>query len=442
MTHSRFYGGGIVKKLFPDGLELLPNTNQLWEIDMAYGELQSFRQKKKLIERSAFLARVDGQETYHYRICKASPLQVDKESSIRRQTFFEVNQFKTGYATHGLFPYRGKFHPQLIKAILNILRIEKGETVLDPMAGSGTVCIEAAINGINSIGIDISPFCSLMTRAKTQALNVDIEDLRAELKEGIPEIDAVKRVRYQRGLFDVEPPPKTGPVKGGGDSKCREIVLLCYLDAVGYASRRVNKTGAELFPVIVGRYIAAIEQFQRVRKDLGLQLAKVEVRTGDARKLEIADNSIDAIITSPPYSFAIDYAENDRPQIEYLGYDTDELKTRMIGLIGGRSVESRVKEYFKDMRAVFEEMARVLKPGRCCVVVIGSNEIQTGGIRHEVEFEKFGQEVGLQLFWRMARPIEGIRNSMRDEYVMFFQKVGSVREQARLGGRQRKRGKK
>ena len=94
----------------------------------------------------------------------------------------------------------------------------------------------------------------------------------------------------------------------------------------------------------------------------------------------------------------------------------------MIGLIGGQSIQSRVKEYFKDTRTIFSEMARVLKLGRCCVVVIGSNEIQTGGIRHEVEFAKFGEEVGFKLFWKMVRPIEGIRNSMRDEYVMFFQK--------------------
>lgn len=105
-----------------------------------------------------------------------------------------------------------------------------------------------------------------------------------------------------------------------------------------------------------------------------------------------------------------------------MGYDTDELKQQTIGLIGGKSVPRRVEEYFKDMRTIFHEMARVLKRGRCCVVVIGSNEIQTKGIRHEVEFAKFGEEVGFRLFWNMVRPIEGIRNSMRDEYVMFFQK--------------------
>ena len=423
MRDKSFYQGGIIKTIFPNGFELLPNTNQLWEIDMAYGELETLKTKKNLIERGAFFGKVDGKETNHYKICKASPLQVDKDSSIRRQTFFSVNQFKTGYATHGLFPYRGKFHPQLIKAIINIIRLKKGETVLDPMAGSGTVCIEAAINGINSIGVDISPFCSLMTRAKTQALMVDIDELKAVLNDNMAEMAAVKEKEYQGNLFEVKPEAKKSSPKTEQHAKYREITLLCYLDAVGYAARRVNKTGKQLFPVIVQRYVAATEQFQIVREELGLKLGDVDVRTGDARKLDLPDNSVDGIITSPPYSFAIDYAENDRPQLEYLGFNTEELKTRMIGLVGGKSVPARVKEYFKDMRTVFGEMSRVLKPKCCCVVVIGSNEIQTGGIRHEVEFAKFGEEVGFKLFWKMTRPIEGIHNSMRDEYVMFFEKL-------------------
>lgn len=422
MNADGYYHGGIIRTIFPEGIELLPNTNQLWEIDMAYGELQSLGTKERLIERSAFFARVDGRETNHYKICKASPLQVDKESSIRRQTFFDVNQYKTGYATHGLFPYRGKFHPQLVKAMLNVIRLEKGNTVLDPMAGSGTLCIEAAINGINSIGIDVSPFCSLMTRAKTQALDLDVEKLKAVFTEKLDEVAASHDRRDQGTLFQDSPKQRRASSKSENEPY-RDILLLCYLDAMGYAARRVNKTGKELFPVIATRYLAAIEQFQKVRQKLSLDLGKVEAHTGDCRKLDMPDDSVDAIVTSPPYSFAIDYAENDRPQLEYLGYEPNLLKEEMIGLIGGRSIQARVRRYFQDMRLIFGEMARVLKKGKCCVVVIGSNEIQTGGIRHEIEFAKFGDEVGLRLFWKMVRPIEGIHNSMRDEYVMFFEKA-------------------
>jgi len=424
MSNNNFYSGGFVRNIFPDWLELAPNTNQLWELEMAYGEMRTLESKEKLIERSAFFSHVDGEETFHYKVCQGSPLQVDKTSSLRRQTFFDANQFKTGYATHGLFPYRGKFHGQLVKGILNIIRVKKGETVLDPMAGSGSLCIEAAINGIHSIGMDVSPFCALMTRAKTQALQVSIQELREAMETGLSEMPVIHKPVLQPSLFDTDYQPVKPVIESQEQEKYRDIVLLAYLDAMGYAARRKNKTAQGLLPVIADRYLAAIEQFQVVREELVLEIGRVDARTADARQLDIPDNSMDGIVTSPPYSFAIDYAENDKPQLEFLGYDTDELKETMVGLSGGESVKSRVKQYFEDMRTIFHEMARVLKPGRCCVVVIGSNEKQTGGIRHEEKFARFGQEVGFDLFWNMVRPIQGIRNSMRDEYVMFFRKRG------------------
>ena len=417
------YRGGIIHTIFPSNLELLPNTNQLWEIDMAYGELSTLGFGSPLIQRCAFFGRVDGVETNHFRICKDSPLQVDKQSSIRRQTFFNVNQFKTGYATHGLFPYRGKFHPQLVKAIMNIIRLESEETVLNPMAGSGTVSIEAALNGIHSIAVDISPFCSLMTRAKTEALTVDSAQLRADFELAAGSADALGITgTRQIDLFHHQAAQDLFRDAATLDMKHRDIVLLAHLDAMGYAARRVNKTASQLFGVISDRYLSAIERFQTVRAELGLSMGNVDVRTDDARALPLADASVDAIITSPPYSFAVDYAENDRPQLEYLGYDIDDLKRSMVGLTGGKAVHARVAQYFADMRTIFGELARVLKRGRHCVVVIGSNEIQTGGIRHDVEFAKYAREVGFQLSWDMIRPIEGIRNSMRDEHVMFFRR--------------------
>ena len=86
MKADGIYQGGLKSKIFPESLTLVPNTNQYWELDMAYGEYKSMS-FDELIERSAFFSQVNGQETNHFRICKASPLQVDKSSSLRRKTF-------------------------------------------------------------------------------------------------------------------------------------------------------------------------------------------------------------------------------------------------------------------------------------------------------------------------------------------------------------------
>ena len=99
-------------------------------------------------------------------------LTVDR--SVDTKAYFENGIFSTGYATHGLFPYRGKFHPQLIKALINIMGVQKGEFILDPMCGSGTANIEAALLGINSYAIDLSPFCQFMTKVKYNSLTIDV----------------------------------------------------------------------------------------------------------------------------------------------------------------------------------------------------------------------------------------------------------------------------
>ena len=74
-----------------------------------------------LVKRAAYFASVGDQQTYHFRICAGESLHLPDGTAGKRRQFFERNQFRTGYATHGLFPYRGKFHPQMIKGILNTM---------------------------------------------------------------------------------------------------------------------------------------------------------------------------------------------------------------------------------------------------------------------------------------------------------------------------------
>ena len=105
-------------------------------------------------------------------MCKGEPIKLPQYSSSRLKSFFQINQFKTGYATHGLFPYRGKFHPQMIKALINIMGLKRGDLILDPMMGSGTTLIEARLMGVRSIGIDTSPFCRFMTQVKLDGLTI------------------------------------------------------------------------------------------------------------------------------------------------------------------------------------------------------------------------------------------------------------------------------
>lgn len=153
----------ITSFLLPKEYELLPNTSEVFELEFSFYE-HKFLTKDEIIQRGAFFKSVNGIPTYHYIICSNnSPLTWQGRSEITKSYFKEGN-FSTGYATHGLFPYRGKFHPQLIKGILNILKVQPEEVVLDPMCGSGTLNVEAAIIGIDSIGIEKSPYFRFVRR--------------------------------------------------------------------------------------------------------------------------------------------------------------------------------------------------------------------------------------------------------------------------------------
>jgi hypothetical protein len=167
----------LLQNLFESEVELLPSVNELFELELAYLEYNCLPECD-LQDRLAYFKSVDGEFTKHFLMYNQPAKALIDNRSASTKAYFENGLFSTGYATHGLFPYRGKFHPQLIKALINIIGIKKGETILDPMCGSGTANIEAALIGINSYAIDLSPFCQFMTKVKYNSLSINIELLK------------------------------------------------------------------------------------------------------------------------------------------------------------------------------------------------------------------------------------------------------------------------
>lgn len=416
----------LERELFPAEYKLIPQMRQIYELNLAYAEYKALT-GEELIRRGAYFQSIDGRLTNHFRICTVTPEQVSASAGQARKNFFAANIFAVGYATHGLFPYRGKFHPQMIKAIMNIIGLRKGDIVLDPMVGCGTTLIEATVIGVDSIGIELSPFACLMSRAKLGALQMDctiFPDLLAESEKILDYFDKDMSYHKQHAL-------STGPIDIPAlfeeRPELRAILELCYLDTIGYARRRKSKSVKELFPQVLKRYLAAIKAFNAVRKELQMEPGASEVIQGDARRICLNDQSIDGIIFSPPYSFAVDYVENDRPQLEYMGFDVHSLKSKMVGLREPStreafSIRARVDLYFADMEQILRECSRVLKQGRYCVIVIGSNTRQTGGIILEEGIIQRAGKVNLTLKHQLVRDIEGIRNTMRQEHILFFEK--------------------
>jgi len=97
------------------------------------------------------------------------------------------------------------------------------------------------------------------------------------------------------------------------------------------------------------------------------------------------------------------------------------LRNKMIGLVG-KNKNDRLENYFKDMESVCSEVSRVLKKDKYFVMIIGSNTNQTGGIRLESKIIESCKRHDLRLVKSILKPIKGMRNTMKDEYILFFQK--------------------
>jgi hypothetical protein len=98
-----------------------------------------------------------------------------------------------------------------------------------------------------------------------------------------------------------------------------------------------------------------------------------------------------------------------------------ELKANLIGLKGKNKTEC-LNNYFADMDKVCSEVSRVLKKGRYFAMIIGSNTNQTGGIRLEQTIIDSAGKYNLPIVKSVLKPIKGMRNTMKNEYILVFRK--------------------
>ena len=442
---------GFADKLFPPHRQLIPDIDDYYELELAFYEDQLLNDAE-LLRNSAYFAKVHDKYTRHYLMCTGESLRLPDHSSSRLKSFFEKNIFRTGYGTHGLFPYRGKFHPQMIKGLMNVMGLKPGSTVLDPMMGSGTVPVEASLMGINSVGIDASPFCRFMAQTKIDALTMDLARARNAMSN-IDEVFAYFRNRVGAAETGRKIRPSTSrqtdsvicepPVDymGGRSSenltgKNKETVdtynflLLAYLDAAGYSERSDRKSPVDQFRAILQRYVFVAEKIQKALAEVEEPIGTAHLSQGDARSLVLDDETIDGVIFSPPYSFAIDYLDNDAFHLKYLGVDIDSLQNTMVGL-RGRTLDEKYRLYREDMQKVLTECARVMRLGAICTIIVGTNSNQLSKVLHVPADEvpglhqiliEMAKPVGLELVRIMSRTIVGISNTMRREQIIILQK--------------------
>ncbi|WP_424947505.1 DNA methyltransferase [Candidatus Spongiihabitans sp.] len=435
--------------------------------------------------------------------------------SKQKDLFEDIKPNKTRevrYLTHSAHEYKGRFYPQLAKAFMNYACIKKGDTVLDPFCGSGTTLVESFLFGANAIGVDINPIAFLLAKAKVKSLLLEQKDLMQVSKSfgNLKENYDWEEIKFKEcnNYLDIEYLQNWFP-----EHNLKKIILIQNI------IKKLPTETAELFAKVVLSNMLKEFSFQdpsqlRIRrrpdappenlietfkKNLNEQIeilekfqslnrfklnSNVQNYLGDVRSLmestNLNKNSIDVVITSPPYATALPYVDTDRLSLFAFGY-TDRSSFRKLekSLIGNREItksnrlildkelESNFKssvlpkdvvsllkkiyllnvnsdvgfrrkntaallyKYFMDMRIGIEKVSYVLKKGKLAFFVVGNNRTTAGKENINIATDDFigliAEQSNFELIEKISMSVQKgymihSKNSINTESILILQR--------------------
>jgi len=294
--------------------------------------------------------------------------------------FPDIGSTESGYLTHDFLRWYGKLIPQLVSRLLNLYS-EENDTVLANFSGSGTVALEAHLANRNAIGIDANPLALLLSRVKSSPAKIDADEVMRFLDKSLPKNNTKDYLKdeFLQKWFSPEAYEELDKYFQASqkieDTKLRDTVILA-LAAIVKKVSRVDARCVNHIVVDKNKKVADVrstlyEKLKDIAKDVDSLILKkskalVTIKAGDARKLDIKSNSVDLIISHPPYLGAIDYTNIMQLENLILGNDNKE--------IDGKDISTTsMKNYLISMQQVFDEMARVLKPEKYMAIIIGDN---------------------------------------------------------------------
>ncbi len=305
---------------------------------------------------------------------------------------------------HGFHAYPARAHPVTARRLVEAFA-PPGGVVLDPFCGSGTVLVEAMLAGRDAIGTDLNPLAVMLARAKTFARPPAKTQSLVEAAKGVAafadarrkaKLGATKRLSDEdvqlfapHVLLELDglragiakAPPEHRPELGlvlsailvklsqkKGDTSQEHVPKRI---AAGYPARLFVKKADDL-AARFDAFAAALAEANG-----GARKPRARVFLDDATKLaHVADKSIDAVVTSPPYVATYDYLEHHALRLRWLGLDATPLAE---GEMGSRRSYARAtpeearEEWSRELDRLFRALARVTKPGADIVLLMADS---------------------------------------------------------------------
>ena len=303
----------------------------------------------------------------------------------------QLRRQSTRYSAHGLHEYRGKFNPQMVRTVTNILGLKVGDRVWDPFCGSGTVLLEARHQGFDAVGVDLNPLAVAISNAKLSAIGACPDSLKHAahllvkqvqnramwIAEGIPDEKTISEylgkhwlerfpcseylVRWFSlpvlaqlliildSIDEIVPPYLRDVFRIILSSIVRDV---SWQDPSDLRVRRrkspaQNYPAAEAFVTALNSRVNAVLAAQRhLSPYQGWQSAFLG-NSGELSSLKetartFLEEGVHCVLSSPPYATALPYIDTQRLSIALFGLATvQEIRKLDASLVGSREITTR-----------------------------------------------------------------------------------------------------
>lgn len=346
------------------------------------------------------------------------------ENALKTALRVRSDETATRAHIHGFHSYPARMHPDTARALIEEFSKE-GEVVLDPFCGSGTAVIEARLLARTAFGRDLNPLAIALAKLKSRGSN-------REQREAWLDASRVVCEAADRRRIEKVPPTELYPpsdleffeihvlleldglraeIRQLPDAATRRVLHLALSSLITKVSRRHGDSSRKQsqrrlpsgftirwFFDRVEELMGQMEAYQRL---LPKAAPEPNLQEDDARKLSsVPDDSVDLLLSSPPYPGVYDYHDHHAARLRWLGMKATTFEKQEMGSrrrLNALSGEEAEAVWARDFGQVLISAKRVLRAGRFAFFMIGDSAVSGKVLRSDEMTTRLAKAAGLDV---------------------------------------------
>ncbi len=406
---------------------------------------------------------------------------------------WDFKKADTKQLTHCFHAYPAMMIPQIARRLL-LKYGTYAKTLFDPYCGSGTSLVEANVKGINAAGTDLNPLARLIAETKTTP--IDIQTLNLYLKDfnnytfnfqfGIQNYDSIVLPKFTNidYWFNNSAKKKLSIIKNYIDHveprEIRKYFLTAFSETVRESSltkkgefklvripkEKIKQYNPDSFRIMLSKLLrnkAGLIDFMKVKQNNSISKIYDFNTVNNIPTDIIPDNSIDIVITSPPYGDSrttVAYGQYSRLANQWMGINDASSVDK--NLMGGTLYTSNiafnssilqetlekidnidtkrrleVESFFIDYNNSIKNVSKTIKKNGFACYVVGNRTVKNINIPMDLITKDFFENNGFKHIETVVRNIPNKRmpsknsptnipgkksSTMKNEYIVICEK--------------------